>query len=266
MEYEGLILEKKGHVAILTMNRPHRLNALTAEISNDLLPKIFREVQEDDAVRALIITGAGKGFCTGADIVLFNQAAEEGRLQEMLEPGGDSIGGAFVLGLYNLEKPVIAAVNGVAAGGGVSIALLSDIRVASEKAVFNLAFVMRGLIPDCGCTFLMPRLLGTGRCYEYMYTGDSIDAREAERIGLVNRVVPHEKLMEEAEALAARIVQGPPLALKQIKRAVQNGLLNNLEQQLYFETYAQKFLMGSQDFREGLDSFRNKRMPEFKGR
>ncbi|MCX5997498.1 MAG: enoyl-CoA hydratase-related protein [Chloroflexi bacterium] len=246
MEYEGLILEKKNRVAILTMNRPQRLNALTAEISNELMPRIFREIQEDDEVRALIITGAGKGFCTGADIVLFNQAAEEGKLQETLE--------------------VIAAVNGVAAGGGVSLALLSDIRIASERAIFNLAFVMRGLIPDCGCTFLMPRLLGTGRCYEYMYTGDSIDAREAERIGMVNRVVPHEKLMEEAEALANRIVQGPPLALKQIKRAVQNGLINTLEQQLYFETYAQKFLMGSEDFREGLDSFRNKRLPQFKGR
>jgi len=266
MEYEGLILEKKGYVAILTMNRPHRLNALTGEISNEFLPKIFRDIREDDSVRALIITGAGKGFCTGADIVIFNQAAEEGRLQDLLEPRGQTIGGAFVLGLYNLDKPVIAAVNGVAAGGGVSLALLADIRIASEKALFNLAFVMRGLIPDCGCTYLMPRLLGTGRCYEYMYTGDSIDAREAERIGLVNRVVPHEKLMEEAEALAARIVQGPPLAFKQIKRAVQSGLHNTLEQQLYIETYAQKYLIGSEDFREGLNCFREKRLPQFKGR
>lgn len=265
MKYEGLILKKKDHVAVLTMNRPHRLNALTAEISNELLPSIFREIQEDGDMRVLIITGAGKGFCTGADIVLFNQAAEEGKLQDTLEPRGETIGGAFVLGLYNLEKPVIAAVNGVAAGGGVSIALLSDIRIASEKAIFNLAFVMRGLIPDCGCTFIMPRMLGTGRCFEYMYTGDSISAAEAERIGMVNRVVPHGKLMEEAEALAARIVLMPPLALKQIKRAVHNGLLNNLEQQLYFETYAQKYLMGSEDFREGLDSFRNKRFPQFKG-
>jgi 2-(1,2-epoxy-1,2-dihydrophenyl)acetyl-CoA isomerase len=266
VEYEGLILEKKNHVAVLTMNRPHRLNALTADISNEFLPRIFREIGEDPETRVLIITGTGKGFCTGADIVLFNQAAEEGRLQETLEPRGETIGGAFVLGLYNLEKPVIAAVNGVAAGGGVSLALLSDIRLASENASFNLAFVMRGLIPDCGCTFLMPRLLGTGRCFEYMYTGETISAREAERIGMVNRVVPGDKLMDEAMALAARMVMMPPLALKQIKRAVHNGLLNDLEQQLYFETYAQKYLMGSEDFREGLDSFRNKRMPAFKGR
>ncbi len=266
MDYEGLILEKKGYVATLTMNRPHRLNALTGEISNVYLPKIFRDLQEDDDVRALIITGAGKGFCTGADVVIFNQAAEEGRLQELLEPHAQSIGGAFVMGLYNLQKPVIAAVNGVAAGGGVSLALLADIRIASDRALFNMAFVMRGLIPDCGCTYLMPRLLGTGRSYEYMYTGASIDAREAERIGLVNRVVPHEKLMEEAQAMADRIVHGPPLAYKQIKRAVQAGLHNTLEQQLFFETYAQKNLMGSEDFREGLNCFREKRMPEFKGR
>jgi len=112
----------------------------------------------------------------------------------------------------------------------------------------------------------MPRLIGTARCFEYMYTGDTIDAAEAERIGLVNKIVPHEKLLEETEAMASRIVEGPPLALAQIKRAVHFGLLNNLEQQLYFETYAQKNLFGSEDFREGLDSFRNKRVPHFKGR
>jgi len=266
MEYEGLILEKKESIAILTLNRPHRLNALTAEMSNELLPKIFKEIQDDDTVRLLIITGKGKGFCTGADVVLFNEAAEAGKLQETLEPRAQTIGGAFVLSLYNLEKPVIAAVNGVAAGGGVSIALLSDIRIVSERALFNLAFVKRGLIPDCGCTFLMPRLIGTARCFEYMYTGDTIDAVEAERIGLVNKVVPHEKLLDETIALASSIVAGPPLALAQIKRAVHFGLLNNLEQQLYFETYAQKNLFGSEDFREGLDSFHNRRDPHFKGR
>jgi 2-(1,2-epoxy-1,2-dihydrophenyl)acetyl-CoA isomerase len=174
--------------------------------------------------------------------------------------------GAFAKLLYDLEIPVISAINGVAAGAGVSIALLSDIRIASENASFGLVFVARGLLPDCGATYLMPRLLGAGKSFELMYTGDLIDAKEAERIGLVNKVVPHDKLMDEAKAWAKRLVQAPPLALAQIKRAIHKGVLNNLEEQLYFETYAQSFLFGTEDFQEGVNSFLEKREPHWKGR
>lgn len=263
MEYEELKLEKAENIAIMILNRPKRLNALTRKMNLEF-HELFRKLQEDDNVRVLIITGEGEGFCAGADVDMLasiTQLSSDLPRQERLQAIG-----AFAPLLYNLEKPVIAAINGVAAGAGVSIALLSDIRIASDKAKFTMAFVGRGLIPDCGATFLMPRLLGAGKSFELMYTGDIIDAREAERIGLVNRVVPHDRLMDEAAALAKRLAKGPPLALAQIKRAVHSGLMNNLEQQLYFETYAQDFGFGTEDFKEGLSSFLEKRQPQFKGR
>ncbi|MCL0102397.1 enoyl-CoA hydratase/isomerase family protein [Dehalococcoidia bacterium] len=238
MEYEGLTLEKAENIAVLTLNRPERLNALTMKMNAEF-HKLFREVEEDDDVRVLIITGAGKGFCAGADVDLLASITQLGSnlpRQERLQAIG-----AFAVPLYNLEKPVIAAVNGIAAGAGTSIALLTDIRIASENARFSMSFVARGAIPDCGATFLMPRLIGAGKSLELMYTGDIIDAREAERIGLANRVVPHDILMDEAVALTRRLAKAAPLALAQIKRAVHNGLLNGLEQQLYFESYAQNF-------------------------
>ena len=263
MEYEGLKLEKSDGIAILTLNRPKKLNAITVEMGAIGLYGLFREIQENDDIRVLIITGAGRGFCAGADVntlATITQLSSNLRRQEKLQAIG-----AFALQLYDLNKPVIAAINGVAAGAGVSIALLSDIRIASENARFGMVFVDRGLIPDCGATFLMPRLLGAGKSFELMYTGDLIDATEAARIGLVDKVVPHDKLMDEAMALAKRLAKAPPLALAQIRRAVHSGLLNNLEQQLFFETYAQNFLFGTEDFREGVNSFLEKREPQFKG-
>lgn len=264
MTSEGLKLEKLGSIAVLTLNRPEKLNAITVEMGAVGLPKLLREIEEDDDIRVLIITGAGRGFCAGADVstlATITQLASKFKRQERLQAIG-----AFALQLYDLGKPVISAINGVAAGAGVSIALLSDIRIASENARFGMVFVHRGLIPDCGATFLMPRLLGTGKSFQLMYTGDLIDAREAERIGLVDKVVPHDALMAETMALAERLAKAPPLTLAQIRRAVHSGLLNNLEQQLFFETYAQHFLFGTEDFSEGVSSFLEKREPQFKGR
>ena len=264
MEFEGLELEKSEGIAVLTLNRPAKLNAITVEMGAVGLSKLLREIQEDDDIRVLVITGAGRGFCAGADVstlASLTQLASKLKRQEKLQAVG-----AFALQLYDLDKPVIAAINGVAAGAGVSIALLSDIRIASENARFGMVFVDRGLIPDCGATFLMPRLLGTGKSFELMYTGDIIDAKEAKRIGLVDKVVPHDRLMDETMSLAKRLAKAPPLTLAQIRRAVHSGLLNNLEQQLYFESYAQNFLFGTEDFREGVSSFLEKREPQFKGR
>lgn len=264
MEFEGLELEKSEGIGVLTLNRPAKLNAITVEMGAVGLSKLLREIQEDDDIRVLVITGAGRGFCAGADVstlASLTQLASKLKRQEKLQAVG-----AFALQLYDLDKPVIAAINGVAAGAGVSIALLSDIRIASENARFGMVFVDRGLIPDCGATFLMPRMLGTGKSFELMYTGDIIDAKEAERIGLVDKVVPHDRLMDETMSLAKRLAKAPPLTLAQIRRAVHSGLLNNLEQQLYFESYAQNFLFGTEDFREGVSSFLEKREPQFKGR
>jgi 2-(1,2-epoxy-1,2-dihydrophenyl)acetyl-CoA isomerase len=168
--------------------------------------------------------------------------------------------------LYNLGKPVIAAINGVAAGGGVSIALLCDIRIASDKAAFNMAFTRRGLIPDCGCSYLLPRLIGSARSFEYLYSGAVVKAMEAAQVGMINRIVPHERLMEEAILMAGKIAKGPPLALAQLKKALHYSIHNNPEQQLYFETYAQKFLFATEDFKEGMQAFYEKREPDFKGK
>jgi len=263
VEFKEIILEKSEGIATMTLNRPNKLNAISAEMGLVWLPRLLRRIQEDDEVRVLVITGAGRGFCAGGDVNALASLSDlslsltrQQRLQAL---------GAFARDLYDLEKPVIAAVNGVAAGGGVSLALLSDIRIASENARFGLSFISRGLIPDCGATFLLPRLLGTGKSFQLMYTGDLIDASEAERIGLVDMVFPHDRFMDEAMQLAGRLAKAPPLAMAQIRRAVHSGLLNDLEQQLYFETYAQSFLFGTKDFVEGINAFLQKREPEFGG-
>lgn len=266
MPQDELLLEKKGQIATLTFNRPKQMNALTGEMTNSTFPRMLRELEDDKTVRVVIVTGRGDSFCSGADVKIMGQAVLEGKLQELLEPGGQPIGGGFVVPLYNLNKPTIAVINGVAAGGGVSIALLCDIRLMSDKASFNMAFVRRGLMPDVGCSFLMPRLIGSARSFEYMYTAANVDASEAERVGLVNRVVPHDRLMGEAWDMAGKIAKSPPLAMAQFKRAVHYALQNDLQQQLYFETYVQKFLFATEDFKEGMLAFYEKRDPDFRGK
>jgi len=264
MQYEGLDLEIKDKVAVLTLNRPGKMNSLTRKISYDYLPQICRDLNKDKAVRSVVITGHGNSFCTGADVGELNKAYVEGNLQEVLESGSVPIG-TFAIDLYNLEKPVIGAINGVVAGGGLAIALLCDIRYASDQALFTAAFANRGVAPDCGSSFLLPRLIGTARAFELMYTGDILTAAQAEKIGLVNKVIPHAKLMDEVMALANKIALGAPTALRLTKRAIHSGIMNNLEQQLYFETYAQKHCFSTKDFNEGLKSFLEKRAANFKG-
>jgi 2-(1,2-epoxy-1,2-dihydrophenyl)acetyl-CoA isomerase len=263
MNYEGISIEISENIATLTLNRPERLNSFTIKMGDTEFPRLFREIQDNDDVKVLIITGAGRAFCAGVDVgdlssgnLTSPKLSRHERLQAV---------GAFALSLYKLEKPVIAAINGITAGAGVSIALVSDIRIASDNAKFSMAFVKRGIIPDSGATFVMPRLIGTGKSFELMYTGDTIDAREAERIGLVNRVVPHDKLMDETMTLSRKLAKSPSLTLAQIKRAIHSGLINDLEQQLYFESYALNYCLKTDDFQEGVKSFMEKREPRFTG-
>ncbi len=264
MEYEGFKLEKIEDIGILTLNRPEKLNAITYKMITYGFPNIFNEIQDDPEIRVLIVTGAGKAFCVGGDVADLHSFTEYDpslNTSQRLRPLA-----SFALSLYNLEKPTIAAINGVAATSGLAIALLCDIRIASENARFGIGFVSRGLIPDCGATFSMPRCIGAAKSFELMYTGDLIDAKEAERIGLVNKIVPKDNVMLEAQALAKRLAKSPPLALAQAKRAIHNGLMNNLEQQLFFESYAQYFLFKTEDFKEGVSSFLEKREAKFKGK
>lgn len=261
--YEDIIYEKEDHLAIITLNRPAKLNAITMPMRKSLL-KAFDDVHTDDNVRVLIVTGSGRGFCSGEDVGFqadllvqpFEKQSRRLKLQNAYELGPI---------LPTIWKPVIAAVNGVAAGAGLSIAAESDIRIASEQARFSSIFVRRGLIPDNSLTWFLPRLVGLSKAYEMMWTGDMIDAKEALRIGLVSRVVPHDRLMADAKELANRIAEGPPMAIELTKHAVQRALGSDLGSQLEHEWWTQQVCMASEDHAEGVKAFQEKREPRFKG-
>ncbi|MBI2856729.1 MAG: enoyl-CoA hydratase [Chloroflexi bacterium] len=255
---DEIVLERDGSVAILRLNRPEKLNALTMANRAEIQHMIDR-VRSDDEIRTLIITGTGRGFCAGADMGAADSGAVVSR-RDILEPVGRT-----PVVIAGLEKPTIAAVNGVAVGAGLSIALACDIRIAAENARFGAMWVKRGLMPDGGTTYYLPYLLGMSRALELMYTGDMVEAREAERIGLVSRVVPLDQLMETARGLAHKIAKGPPIAIELIKRAAYKALYERLEAQMEFETYGVRVCEATQDHKEGIRSFVEKREPDFKG-
>ncbi len=263
--YQDAIFEKEDGIATLTLNLPERLNALSVGIREALL-RAVDDVAQDDDTRVLIITGAGRAFCSGADV---RGLAGEAEIRSG-EVGRKGIMGPLslpVLRITRLEKPVIAAVNGVAAGGGFGLAMACDIRIASENARFISVFVRRALPVEWGLSYFLPRAVGLSKALEIMWTGDAIDAREAERIGLVSKVVPADDLMKETRALAAKLAKGPPIAIELIKRATYVGLdSNNLASQLGYETYVAGVCIRTEDFREGVKSFLEKREAEFKGR
>lgn len=243
MDYQDIILEEKDGIATLTLNRPERMNAISNRMREELTDA-FSRIKRDDNIKALILTGAGeRAFSTGADAGerLIGKKIEASR-HERIKPVG-WIGEE----LYHLSKPVIAAINGVTVGAGLAFAMLCDIRICSENARFSLVYIRRGLIPDCGSTYLLPRLVGMSKALELMWTGDFIDAREAERIGLVNKVVRKEGLMQEAAKLANRLASGPSVAIELIKLAVRKGTENTYENQLDFESRAQQLCMITED-------------------
>ena len=278
MQYKSITLERKNGMAILTFNRPEALNAVNAGMSEDAMDAI-NEISKDNNTRVAIITGAGKAFCSGADV-----REELARIAGVpTEPAGTAEGTfetiferimrgkptlvAIPPQLRSMDKPVIGAINGIAAGAGFSVALACDLRIASERAKFSMAFILRGLIPDSGGTFFLPKLIGSAKACELVFTGDTIDAVEAERIGLVNRVVPQEKLMEAAEELAMKLIQRPPIALKYAKRAVYKGLTEaDLASHSDYEIAINRMLTHTEDFKEGVRAFLEKREAKFRGR
>jgi 2-(1,2-epoxy-1,2-dihydrophenyl)acetyl-CoA isomerase len=263
MPYQDIILEKEGGIATLTLNRPDKLNALNARIMAEIASAVT-EVDEDDDMKALIITGAGRGFCSGADLTPSGSERVVPGRRLLLEPLTGL--GRLARVISSTDKPTIAAVNGVAAGAGFSIAAACDIRIASENARFSAIFVRRALVPDTGITYFLPRIVGISQALELCITGDIIDAQKAERIGLVNRVVPHDDLMKEAQEFAARIAKGPSVAIELAKRSVYKGLENDLASQLAYETWAYNVVQQTEDVQEGRRSFVEKREPVFKGR
>jgi 2-(1,2-epoxy-1,2-dihydrophenyl)acetyl-CoA isomerase len=262
---KDIIFEKKDHVALLTLNRPEKSNAINVNIEQGV-DKICSDIKKDDSVRALIITGAGHAFCAGVDLSnlpsgqVIPALGEETRYYKM-QPIG-----YFLLSINKLEKPVIAAVNGVAAGAGLSIAIACDIRIASDKSRFGAIWVKRGLVPDGGASYFLPRIIGLSKTFEITMQGKMIDAKEAKEIGLVNMVVPHDELLSQAKDLATQIASNAPIAMEMTKKIISMGLNNSLESQLNIETGAQERCFKTEDFREGLKSFKEKREPIFRGK
>ena len=262
---EELIYSCKDGIAKLTLNRPDRLNAIT-ETMFEGVRQVVDEVNNNDDAKVLVITGAGRGFCSGADVVsrLAVQAAGETPQKthkELVTPVG-SVGSV----IRSLGKPILGAINGVAAGAGLAFALLCDIRIASDQARFGAAWVRRGLIPDVGGTYLLPRIIRMDRALELAFTGDIIDAKEAERIGLVTRVVPHDDLMKVTEELASKIARGPSVAIELMRRGMYRAIDNDFDTQLDFESYAQNICRTTEDFKEGVAAFMEKREAHFQGK
>lgn len=270
MSYETVIFEKQDGVAVLTLNRPKVMNAWNPQMAGEAA-EVISGVDIDDGVKVLIITGAGKAFSSGADVSRLRDTAE-GKVPFLETTTGTVLSGRTSLltaveGIRNLGKPVIAAIHGMAAGAGLSVALACDIRVASEDARFTMAFVKRGLIPDLGGTYLLPRLLGPGMAAKLIFTGDVIDAGEAARIGMVDELVPSGEAMEQAMTLARRIADNPRLAVRMAKKALYQGMnATDLRAQMDYEIFVQGGLMRTRDFQEGVDSFFEKRPPKFEGR
>jgi 2-(1,2-epoxy-1,2-dihydrophenyl)acetyl-CoA isomerase len=263
MEGKDLILEKDGHIAVLTLNRPDKMNAISAEMRENL-PLALHEVQGDDNLRVLIITGAGRGFCSGADVAV-QAARAAGQQAETSRKTILQLVGSLILGFERINKPIIAAINGIAAGVGLTITLACDLRIASANARFSAIWVKRGLIADGGATFLLPLIVGMEKALELTFTGDIIDAQEAERIRLVSRVVPPEELMTRAKDLAQKIASGPPISVELVKRVMWEKIRNPLREQLFLESYAQNVCRTTQDQKEAVKAFMEKREPQFKG-
>jgi len=260
MSYETIILERKDGVATLTLNRPEKLNAINRKMTKELNSAVV-EMAKDRDVRALVVTGAGRGFCSGADVSDIAQAAvpiENRYWTQMLHK--------VILALTDLEKPVIAKVNGVAVGVGCSLVLCADIIIASENAKFSLIFSRIGLIPDGGSLFHLPRLVGPAKAKELIFTAKMLDAKEAERIGLINNAVPADELDKEVNMLAKQLAEGPTAALGIAKKIINKGLSMDLSSILECEAFGQTIAGTTEDTQEGVMAFLEKRKAEFKGR
>lgn len=256
---ETILRETTEGVLTLTLNRPDALNSFIVEMKEELLAAL-KEASRNKSVRVVILTGAGRAFSAGQD------------LKERQSVGVADLGtelriryNPIILAMRRLEKPIIGAVNGVAAGAGISVALACDIVIASESASFMEAFGRVGLVPDTGSTWFLPRLVGYARAAEMVFTAGPVDAQTAERIGLVNRVVPADQLMDEARSMAAKLAAASPRALALAKRGLNRALESGLEDTLEYEAQLQSIAGRSTDHVEGVAAFVEKRPPRFTG-
>ena len=261
MSEDAVLYAAEGGVATLTMNRPQVLNALDDALLNGLRDGLAR-AKADAAVRALLLTGAGKGFCAGADLAAGRQRSGPYDVSQGLRERYHPI----VLAMRQFPKPIVGAVNGVAAGAGMSLALACDIVLAAESASFLQAFARIGLVPDCGSTWLLPRIVGDVRARALTMLADKISAAEALQYGLVWKVHADDQLMREAQATAQKLAAMPTRALDLIKQALVLSSGNGFGQQLEVEALAQGQAMATEDHKEGVTAFLEKRPAQFKGR
>ena len=268
MSYETLLYEVDQGVATITLNRPAVLNAISPQMIEEL-QAVLDTIRDDAPVRAVVLTGAGRGFCAGADLKGRQRVKPSEAPPDASKMGSERLRRTYnplVLAIRTIEKPFIAAVNGVAAGAGCNLALACDIVLASDEARFGNVFTRIGLIPDCGGHFFLPRLIGFHKAAELMFTGDIIDAHEAERIGLINRVVPHAELPKQTRELAERLARGPTRAIGLCKRTLNIGISADLARVLDAEAEGQGLASQTEDHWEGVQAFLEKRSAHFLGK
>lgn len=258
-----VLLRREEAVAWITLNRPNRLNAFAGSMRDDLADALH-QAGDDPNTRVVVITGAGRGFCAGADVEVMSDllAREDADAFAELVDAGMRV----VRRIRALRQPVVAALNGPAAGAGASLALACDVRIASDRASLGVTFNRIGLHPDWGATYFLPRLVGAGRAAEMILSARMVPADEAERIGLFQRVVPAEQFDDEVRQFASDLATKPPLALAAAKRTLEDSFASDLEAMLRTERKAQHACFRSADAREGIDAFEQKRAPEFAGR
>lgn len=261
MGYEDIIYEKHEGTVLITLNRPDSLNALSARLAKELI-QVADEIANDDSVRVLVITGSGRAFSAGADLKEA-MAQAEASLAAGLAQGKPL---PLFTSIASIDKPVIAAINGLALGGGCELALACDLRIASTAATFGFAEIKIGAIPAGGGTIRSPRLIGPAKAKELLFFGDPIDANEAYRVGLVNKVVAPELLLDEAKKWAKTLSERPPLALRAAKSCVDVGTQMSLPAAIEFEAREVAILIKTEDSVEGIKSFIEKRRPVFKGK
>ncbi len=263
-----LLVERSDRIAKLTLNRPERLNALTPELVDELVAAID-ELGDDDDIGVVVITGAGRAFCSGADVGSLSggnaKSSYTNRTPDNIRRG---FSGAqkVVLGLQRMEKPVIAMVNGAAAGAGMDIAFVCDIRIGTANTRFVAAYIKIGLFPGWGGTWLYSRVIGLPKAAEMIFTGDTMDADEAYRVGALNKLVAADELESATMEMAAKIANGPPIAMRLAKLNLYKGLEIDLETAMRFAAAVETITLTSEDHVEGAQAFREKRAPKYQGR
>lgn len=258
--YKTIIYSQKENILTVTLNRPDVYNAFNEEMLTEL-NEAFKKAEEDESIRCVILTGAGKAFCSGQDLKDFNEKKLTFReaIQQRYNP--------LIKRIAYLPKPVICAINGVAAGAGISLCLACDYRIASESATLTEVFINVGLVPDSGSSFFLPRLIGYAKAFEMCATGDRLTAREAKQIGLVNKVVSGNSILKKsAELTAANFAAKPTKAIGMIKNILNKSFESSLDEILDEESRNQEIAGNTEDFREGINSFLEKRKPVFKGK